>query len=245
MPFLEINIAKEETSRDQPAVPADLFHTILTVIDASTAPNHRAVYPLNTHAELGAAKAFAAKALEGLDYSRSDFDSFQSVFDDDGKADNNKDQDKTLPEGVLVRAQRADMHEFLVSIYTTSNTESLAVKSEDPAQLQLPNGTNLLHYVLQTKIDYNADRSDGVYRTDIEGVYVHRQDAARAAATCLISDPIRPEDFAEYDEKGSDVLKGEWPYGEDVLVHAVSNMGETFEVAVLTPLRSQIKRAKK
>lgn len=194
---------------------------------------------------MGAAKAFAAKALDSLDYSQSDFDSFQSVFDNAGDAETDKDKDNTLPDGVLVRAKRAGTHEFLVSIYTTFNTESLAVKRDNPAELQLPNGTNLLHYVLQTKIDYNADRSDGVYSMDIEGVYVHRQDAARAAAMCLINEPVRREDFVEYDERGSDAFKGEWPFGEDVLVHAVSHVGETFEVAVLTPLREQIRRLRK
>jgi hypothetical protein len=46
----------------------------------------------------------------------------------------------------------------------------------------------------------------------------------------LLDEKTKKTSFAEYDEK--DQFKDEWPYGDDVLVHAVAETGENFLVAV-------------
>jgi hypothetical protein len=43
-------------------------------------------------------------------------------------------------------------------------------------------------------------------------------------------DGLTREEYEEYDEK--DEYKDDWPYGEDVLVHAVNPNGENYLVEV-------------
>ncbi|EXL66822.1 hypothetical protein FOPG_17034, partial [Fusarium oxysporum f. sp. conglutinans race 2 54008] len=59
-------------------VPELLYHTVLTVIDYHKEPSGAtcSVYVLGTHSALGAAKAFATSALQGLNYQPEDFTEF-------------------------------------------------------------------------------------------------------------------------------------------------------------------------
>jgi hypothetical protein len=84
--------------------------------------------------------------------------------------------------------------------------------------------------VLQTTIDYNNDRIGGLQNTEVEGTYPIRKDAYAAAHTTLLDDEVTKDSFAEYDEK--EQFDGEWPYGDEVLVHAVGETGENFYVSV-------------
>lgn len=215
--------------------PQTLYHTLLTVIDyeADATGAARTVYPLGTHTSLEAAKAFAAgPALQGLGYARDDFETYET-------------RSPTSPEpwthgdGTVVYARRAGPHAFLVSLATTPNNEALPAQKpggggDKAALVALPTGADHLHYVLQTRVDYNADRSGGVQSTEVEGVYARRADALAAARGALLSDEVRRADFAEYDERGDEVAADEWPYGDDVLVHAVAQTGENYRVAVRT-----------
>jgi len=218
-------------------IPDLLYHTTLTVIDyhADSSGSTRNVYVLGTHTTLEAAKAFTARALQELKYEPQDFDTY-AVRDADSGA-------WTHGDGVIVYAKAPAGQEFLVGLDTKSNTERLP---EGPnGQLQLPKGTDHLHYVLQTKIDYNKDRSGASQSTEIEGCYLKRTDALVAAKKALVDGEVRREDFAQYDERDSDEMAGEWPYGEDVIVHAVAQTGENYVVAMRTVPGAHKQHAKK
>jgi hypothetical protein len=86
--------------------------------------------------------------------------------------------------------------------------------------------------VLQTTIDYNDDRIGGKQVTLIEGTYLTRAAAYEAAKTALLDEDVTEKDFAEYDLKDSREEKGEWPYGDDCLVHAVGQNGDNFLIHV-------------
>lgn len=84
--------------------------------------------------------------------------------------------------------------------------------------------------VLQTTIYYNNDSTGGVQTTEIAGTYPTRKSAREAAKNVLLNDEVTKESFAEYDEK--ELETDEWPYGEDILIHAVAETGENFKIAV-------------
>jgi hypothetical protein len=87
-----------------------------------------------------------------------------------------------------------------------------------------------LNAVLQTTIDYNTDRIGGIQNTEVEGTYPTRKAAFEAAHTTLLDDEVTKASFAVYEEK--EQFEGEWPYGDEVLVHAVAETGENFDVFV-------------
>lgn len=87
-----------------------------------------------------------------------------------------------------------------------------------------------LFIVLQTTIDYNTDRIGGIQTTEVEGTYKTRKSAIEAAHTTLLDGEVVRSSYAEYDEK--EAFPGEWPYGDECLVHAVGSNGENFKVFV-------------
>jgi hypothetical protein len=66
----------------------------------------------------------------------------------------------------------------------------------------------------------------------VEGTYPTCEAARTAARTAPLDSEVAKESFAEYDEFDDARDVSEWPYGEDVLVHAVAETGENFNVAV-------------
>lgn len=84
--------------------------------------------------------------------------------------------------------------------------------------------------VLQTTINYNNDRVGGIQTTEVEGTYPTRKAAYEAAHTALLDAEVTQESFAVYDEK--EAFAGDWPYGDEVFVHAVAETGENFLVSV-------------
>ncbi|KAH7126445.1 hypothetical protein B0J13DRAFT_530988 [Dactylonectria estremocensis] len=211
-------------------VPELLHHTTLTVIDYHEDPSGatRSVYVLGTHSTLEASKVFATSALQGLKYEPSDFAEYTV----------RSAGPWTHGDGVLVFARAPAGQVFLIGIDTTPNNEALPA-SPDGAVV-LPQGADLLHYVLQTTIDYNQDRTGSVQATEIEGSYVLRADAWAAARKCL-----DPEQFVKYDMLESDEMAGQWPFGDDVVVHAVAETGQNFVVAVRTVPGAHKKHGKK
>lgn len=217
-------------STDKPSsqvIPEALYHTILTVIDyphdASGAS--RTVFVLETHGTLEAAKVYAVQSLEKLNFKSDDFQKYHVRGRDEGipgKA-------WTHGGGVLAFARSLDGQEFRVAIETTPNNESLNANAQN-GEMILPEGAKFLHYVVQTTINYHIDRSGGLQQTDIQGVYLRRADAWTAAHKCL--DPI---EYVEYDSRGDADFVKQWPFGENVAVHAASDMGENFLIAVYTP----------
>jgi hypothetical protein len=207
-----------------PSVPEQLFHTTLTVVDYhhDTSGSTRDVYVLGTHTTLPAAKAFALMALELLGYEPDDFEEYATRVD-------------TAPEewkhgdGVMVYAKAPRGHEFLVGLDTKPNTESLPAGPQDT--LQLPAGHDHLHYVLQNRTDYNQDKSGAFQTTEIQGCYVSR-DKALAAAKAALQEGR--DEYAQYDDRDDAESESEWPFGEDVVVHAVAQTGENYTVAIKT-----------
>jgi len=205
--------------------PDLLFHTVLTVIDyhADTSGSTRTFYILGTHTNLPAAKAFSQSCLTHLGYAPDDFTTYSTSA-------TTSPSEWTHGDGVAVYAKAPAGQEFVVSIDTTPNNESLP---EGPnSQLQMPKGFDHLHYVLQTKTDYNQDKSGAYQTTEIEGCYVRRADAEAAARMALAD--LDKQGFSQYDERDTEDEKGQWPFGEDVLVHAVAQTGENYSVCVRT-----------
>lgn len=205
-------------------VPEQLFHTVLTVIDYShdASGANRTLFVLKTHGTLAAAKKYASHALEAVNFTAEDFEVYRV------RADEDPAKPWAHGDGVLVFARSFDGHEFLVGIDTTPNNEALTATAD--GEIVLPEGAKFLHYLLQITVDYNADRSGSSQTTEIEGTYVHRADAWTAAHVSL-----DPTEFAEFDRRGDAQFVEEWPFGEDVAVHAVSETGQNYFIAVKRP----------
>lgn len=200
-------------------VPDLLYHTTLTVIDYHQDPSGatRSVYVLGTHSTVQAAKSFANSALQSLNYAQDDFSEYEV----------RSEGPWTHGDGVIVFAKAPAGQVFTIGLDTTPNNESLL--GNDEGAIVLPRDAELLHYVLHTTIDYNRDRTGALQSTEIEGSYIHRENALAAARTCL-----NREEFVEFDVRDSDDMVGQWPYGEDVIVHAVAETGQNHIVAVRT-----------
>ena len=86
--------------------------------------------------------------------------------------------------------------------------------------------------VLQTRVDYNKDRAGKAQDTEIIGTYPTRAAAFAAARKALLDDDISKDWYAKYEDRIDDMDLSEWPYGEEVIVHALTEHGENFIVAV-------------
>ncbi|KAH6970142.1 hypothetical protein DER45DRAFT_551491 [Fusarium avenaceum] len=102
----------------------------------------------------------------------------------------------------------------------------------------LPKGISSLHYVVQTTIDYNKDRTGCEQEMQIEGTFVHRSRALAAANKLL--DPL---DYVDYETP--EKMAGEWPFGEEVVAHAVAETGQNITVAVTTVSDSHLSQKDK
>lgn len=212
-------------------VPEQLYHTLLYYVDGQTSGAPFPAFPLATHTDLKVAKEFAQLALQKLGYSVDDFEHFD-VHDAESNHWSHGD-------GAIVWAKAANGSEIEVIIDTTPNNEQLLGGPD--YKLQLPKGSDRLHYVVQTTIDLNKDRSGAAQRSEIEGVYAHRSTAILAAKQQL-AELVANGEFAQYSER-SDLQEGkgkEWPYGEDVIVHAIAQTGENYYIAVKTVPEARI-----
>ncbi|KAH6645631.1 hypothetical protein BKA67DRAFT_585893 [Truncatella angustata] len=215
-------MAEIDTSSSK-EVPEQLYHTILHYIDAYTSGAPFAVCPLATHTDLSSAKEYARTALHDLGYQADDFVSFEVRT---AATENWQHGD-----GTIVWAKAANSTEVMVDIDTTSNDEKLPEGLNH--QLQLPNGSNHLHYVVQTTINLVKDRSGVAQQSEVEGVYAYRSDAILAAKRQL-SELFDNNDFAQYEERSEPGDYEGWPYGEDVIVHAIAETGDNYYIAVKT-----------
>ena len=129
--------------------PELLFHTVLRVIDfhTDTSGATQSVYVLGTHTALDAAKSFALHALQGLGYEESEFKEYKT------HANLPSGEEWQYGDGVVVHAVAPAGQVFNVQLDTKDNTESLP--EGEGNTLKLPVGHDHLHYVLQTKTDYN------------------------------------------------------------------------------------------
>jgi len=221
---------------DQGGPPDTLFHTILTVIDYHVDPSGgtQSTYVLGTHTDLAAAKAFSKRALHELGYERDDFATYE-------EASGAPTSGWSHGDGVIVHAKAPAGQIFNVALDTAANNEGLPAGEGDAAtEPQLPPGTSHLHYVLQTRIDYNRDRNGAVRETQVQGSYVRRGDAMIAAKGLL-----NKADYDEYAERDEGSGGEKWEYGEDVVVHAVSSVGENFDISVTTTPGAHKRHGKK
>lgn len=208
-----------------PSAPDQLFHTTLTVVDfhRDTSGSTREVYVLGTHTTLPAAKTFALASLLQLGYKPDDFTEYAT------RVEAVPSESWKYGDGVMVYAKAPRGHEFLVGLDTKPNTESLLAGPKDT--LLMPEGFDDLHYVLQNRTDYNQDKSGAYQTTEIQGCYARRADALAAARAALEEDR---DEYAQYDEREDEEADGEWPFGDEVVVHAVAQTGENYTVAIKT-----------
>jgi len=169
---------------------------------------------LGTYTDLAAAKAAARAGLASEGYIKDDFE----VLEVKGETEEWKHAD-----GVLVFAKAPAGQEFEVLLDTKPNV--FHFKGNESGEVE-----GFLHYVLQTTINYNNDRIGGVQNTEVVGTYPSRKAAYAAAKTALLDNEVTKESFAEYDEKTNE--QDDWPWGDDVFVHAVAETGENFLVQV-------------
>ncbi|KAJ9149448.1 hypothetical protein NKR23_g4215 [Pleurostoma richardsiae] len=220
--------------------PEQIYHTTLTVIDyhEDNSGSTQTVWVLGTHSTLEAAKAFTRTALQTLGYAPEDFAAYEVKP---------AGADETWPhgDGVLVYAKAFAGQVFLVGLQTSPNNDQLL--ADGKGGVVLPDGVDRLHYVLQTTVDYNQDRTGAAQSTEVEGCYAHRSAALEAARAALVGgdDDVKRSDFAQYDERDEPDMSGEWPFGEDVVVHAVAQSGENYTVAIRTVPGAHQKHHKK
>lgn len=218
-------------------VPDQLFHTILTVVNRrglQAGADHE-VHVLESHGTLEAAKSYTtSQSLEQLGLDPREF----AVYAVRSSAKQDEAQDWPHGDGVLVFGRAPTGSEIRIAVATTPNQESLTTGLG--GELLLPDGARHLHYILLTSIDYNVDRGGCSLTTDIVGVYVHRREAWAAARKALDGDKL-----AECDYSDDPKFAGEWPFGEDVAVHAISETGQNYYVAVQKPLWAHTERKHK
>ncbi|KAK4184150.1 hypothetical protein QBC35DRAFT_517776 [Podospora australis] len=252
--------------QEEEKLPENLYHTTLTVIDhhSRTCGTTRHPYILGTHTDLSSAKEFALSCLQSsLNYSPADFTTYlpRSSF---------QGSEEDWPHGpnCLVYALHPCGQEFLIGLYETPNDSRFG-----PAAGRLGGEGDELHYVLSTKHIYAQDRDQenggrrkslmedrgrGFQTTEIEGCFVPREKALERAREVLRWQKERGE-FAQYDEReeffsrvdweegkkgGTGKEEGSWPFGDEVVVHAVGQRGENFEVAIKTVSAARRRRSK-
>ncbi|KAM3437924.1 hypothetical protein MY4824_003573 [Beauveria thailandica] len=217
----------DEKKAESAAVPDQLFHTILTVVNRRGLPasaNHE-VHVLESHGTLAAAKSYATgECLKTLGLEPQEFTLYAVK-----PTEQTEVEDWPYGDGVLVFGRAPTGSEMHIAIETGPNQESLTMRPD--GRLFLPDGAQFLHYILQTSIDYNVDRCGCRLTTEIIGAYVHRQNAWVAAHKALDRDQ-----FVQYDDSHDPQFVGQWPFGEDVAVHAIAETGQNCFVAVQKPL---------
>ncbi|KAH8879051.1 hypothetical protein GQ53DRAFT_54535 [Thozetella sp. PMI_491] len=202
--------------------PELLYHTILTVTapQETTSGDRISVHVLGTHATLQAAKKFAASGFHFLHYEPEDFVEYEI---------HQAGEPWKYGDGTMAFAKAPAGQELLIGIETTAN--DLGLLEDKDGAVKMPVGVDHLHYVLQTKIDYLQDRSGATQTTEIQGCYLHRDDAISAAYACLAEDQ---NEFVQYDRQDSADMKGQWPFGEDTYIHGVTSTGQNITVALRT-----------
>lgn len=230
--------------------PPSLYHTTLSITDQhnTTLSSIRSSSILGTHVDLPSARSFALSALEScLNYRPSDFAKFVTRLSfEPAEAE---DEEWPYGDATLVYALTKSGQELLVGLEAKPNLESLDAGGPDGTPLLPEDSTcDHLHYVLETTTRFDQgdtgsgrrrSLSDGAFQTTkIEGCYVPKTDALMAAREALRAEKERGM-FVQYDEREDDDIEVKrdddgWPFGDDVVVHAVGQMGENYEVAVMT-----------
>jgi hypothetical protein len=212
-----------------------LFHVKRTVTDFAKDKSGatKSTDILGTFTDLAAAKLAARSALASEGYVKDDFETFEQ---NDGTGT------WTYGDGVLVFAKAPAGQTFEVRIDTKPNVLQFKGNADGEVEgflhygkyafLKLQAHRLTLDKVIQQTLNYNKDPTGSSQATEVVGTYPTREAARKAARTALLDSEVTKETFAEYDEFDDARDVNEWPYGEDVLVHAVAETGENFNVAV-------------
>ncbi|KAK4663821.1 uncharacterized protein QC763_502510 [Podospora pseudopauciseta] len=249
------------------SAPENLYHTTLTIIEhhESTSGATRIPYVLGTHTDLDSAKAWAQVALkESLNYSPSDFTKFVT------QSSLHPYQEWPYGDNIQVYALSPSGQEFLVGVVAKPNEDKLPHHShpgegKEGAGPTVPQhetdtccGHANLHYILQTKWDFKHAKGDknstAFQRTELAGCCVPRKEAFEKAKSLLRGERDQGM-FAQYDERETGDEESEiderrwvkgsgWPFGEEVVVHAVGHGGENYEVAVKSVSGAKRRRSK-
>lgn len=168
-----------------------------------------------TFSDLSSAKTFAKQVLRSEGYDTE----FFRVYDvNDGTSAWKHDN------GIIVFGEGPNGEEFQVAIDTVYNATQLDSEVKG-GRVPKP-----LWHVLQTKIDYDNDRSGAKRESVVEATYASKEAAMSTAYRVLIDGDVSKKSFVEYDEyKGP----GEGPFGAEVLVHAVEEGGQNLLVSVV------------
>jgi len=206
-------MATDVTKQDAPEL---LYHVKRTVVDFAHDKSGATQITdiLNTFTDLAAAKAAARSALASEGYVKDDFETYE---------ENDGTTEWKHGDGVVVIAKAPAGQEFEVCLDTKPNFFKFKGNASGEVESHL-------QYVLQTTIYYNHDASGGSQKTEVQGTYATRAAAREAAKKVLLDQEVTKESFAEYEEQDSE--RDEWPYGDDVLVHAVAETGENFKILV-------------
>ncbi|KAE8369802.1 hypothetical protein BDV27DRAFT_120219 [Aspergillus caelatus] len=209
-------------------VSPDLYHIVLSTTHISKDPNNiiEKVRIPGTYTSLRAAKAAAHSCLFDAGYEREFFTQYETnkdVFEDRNLSDR---------QGLVVFAVASDGTTFRVRIDTTANNMRLITDYED-GRIPIP-----LYYIIQTTFIYNGEKEVSKVRDlNVLGAYVDYQEARKLAERILLSeeDGLSKESYEAYYEASPDDT--DCGYGENVVVHAVSQYGENYSISVIQTKR--------
>ncbi|GAB1318318.1 hypothetical protein MFIFM68171_08528 [Madurella fahalii] len=128
-----------------------------------------------------------------------------------------------------------------------------------------------LYHTTLTAVEFHKDTSCSTREVYVLGTHTTISAAKAFALEALMHMDYKPDDFAEaptgheflvnletrpnteslpagaddtYDERDDVNQAGEWPFGEEVVVHAVAQTGEHYTVAIKTPMDAYDKHRK-
>ena len=89
---------------------------------------------------------------------------------------------------------------------------------------------SILFYAIQQVIHYSENRSGLVREASVQGTYRTRVAAKKCAEEVLLGEAGSPQDFDEYQDYGELDTS---PWGEDVVIRAVSSNGDNYIMSVV------------
>ncbi|KAL4749627.1 hypothetical protein BDW72DRAFT_177818 [Aspergillus terricola var. indicus] len=208
-------------------IPEHLYHILFTTSHIHNNPNNvvEKVRVPGTYTSLSAAKAAAHSCLYDAGYEQEWFETYE------GRA-NPTDKETSVSRladegGLMVYAKAPDGTIFRVRIRNTPNDAGLTSDLPD-GRVSVP-----LYYVLQASVEYSDDEGSLMRDIDVQYTSTSYEKAREFASTVLFSpaDGITKDSFAEYNEAGPN--ETDCGYGENVIVHAVSDYGTNYLVSVV------------
>lgn len=215
---------------EENAMSQNLYTVILTTRHINKNPNNvveRLRVP-GTYISLLAAKAAAHSCLYDAGYEREWFDIYETRRSaPETEAENGGFGSSLHQQGLMVYATGPDGTIFRVWLKTTPNDMGLASDLPD-GRVSIP-----LYYVIQADVEYYSDGGASLREINIQGTFTLYEEARKAAGSVLLSsaDGITKDSFARYSEAGPD--ETDCGYGENVVIHAVSDYGINHLVMVI------------